>query len=207
MEGQAKAAPIADGEALRAATGEALVAETRAHQHVLRGAPDRREASQPQRQRLGELRAARLVVARRLGQQQPRFQIGEPRRHHQVVGGQLQLEVARLLHVGEVLFGEREDRDLGQIDLLRARQAQQQIDRALETLELDDEVGAGDMDTGAVQDGRHRSYDRPVRLRIRPYRPTIGGHSTSTSGLKSIPNRDCAASGSRNSSPIRISRP
>ena len=45
-------------------------------------------------------------------QQQPRFQIGEPRRHHQIVGGKLEAQLPRLLDEGEILVGQRQDRDL-----------------------------------------------------------------------------------------------
>src|SRR4029453_9880648 len=38
---------------------------------------------------------------------------------------------------GEILVGERQDRDLGEIDLLVARQRQQQVERAFEALDVD----------------------------------------------------------------------
>ena len=74
-----------------------------------------------------------------LGQQQARLEVGEPGRHHQVVGGEFEPQLARLLDEGEVLVGQRQDRDLGQIDLLLARERQQQIERTLETLDVDDQ--------------------------------------------------------------------
>ena len=80
-----------------------------------------------------------------LRQQQPRFQIGEPRRHHQIVGGELEPQLPRLLDEGEVLLGQRQDRNLGEIDLLLAGQRQQQVERAFEALDVDDQrrlVGA-----------------------------------------------------------------
>ena len=74
-----------------------------------------------------------------LRQQQPRFQVGEPRRHHQVIGGEFEPHFARRLDEGEVLVGKRENGNLGEIDLLLARQRQQQIERAFEALDIDDQ--------------------------------------------------------------------
>ena len=48
------------------------------------------QAAQLERQRRRHLVAGRLLRAGRLRQQQPRLQVGEPGRHHQVFGGQLQ---------------------------------------------------------------------------------------------------------------------
>ena len=78
-------------------------------------------------------------------QQQARFEVGEPRRHHQIIGGELEPQLARRLDEGEILVGERQDRNLGEVDLLLARQRQQQIERAFEALDVDDQrrlVGA-----------------------------------------------------------------
>ena len=73
----------------------------------------------------------------RLRQQQARLEIGEPRRHHEIVGGELEPHAPRLLDEGEILIGEREDRDFREIDLLLACQHQQQIERAFEALDID----------------------------------------------------------------------
>ena len=61
-----------------------------------------------------------LAVA--LGQQQARFEIGEPRRHHQIVGGELEPHAARFLDEDEILVGQRQDGDLREVDLLLARE-------------------------------------------------------------------------------------
>ena len=50
---------------------------------------------------------------------------------HLGVGGQFEPQLARRLDEGEILVGQRQDRDFGEIDPLRARQHQQQIERAL----------------------------------------------------------------------------
>ena len=76
---------------------------------------------------------------RRFRQQQARLEIGEPRRHHEIVGGKFEPQLARLLDEGEILVGERQDRDLREIDLLLARERQQQIERAFEALDIDDQ--------------------------------------------------------------------
>ena len=77
----------------------------------------------------------------RLRQQQARFQIGKPRRHHQIIGGELQPQFARRLDEGEILVGQRQDGDLGEIDLLLARQRQQKVERTLKALDVDDQRG------------------------------------------------------------------
>ncbi len=59
----------------------------------------------------GKIGGGRLIGFGRLGQQQPRFQIRQPGRHHQIVGGELDPEIARALDEGEILVGERQDRD------------------------------------------------------------------------------------------------
>ena len=74
-------------------------------------------------------------------QQQARFQIGEPRRHHQIIGGELEPQFARLFDEGEILIGQRQDRDFREIDLLLARERQQKVERTFKTLDVDDERG------------------------------------------------------------------
>ena len=76
----------------------------------------------PQRERGRHVLGARPRIAVALRQQQARFEVGEPRRHHQIVGGELEPQRARLLDEGEILVGERQDRDLRQVDLLLARE-------------------------------------------------------------------------------------
>ena len=72
-------------------------------------------------------------------QQQPRLEVREPRRHDEIVGGKLEPQLLRLADEAEILVGERQHGDLGEVDLLRARQRQQQIERALEAGDVDDE--------------------------------------------------------------------
>ena len=63
---------------------------------LLRDRAERFQALQPERQRgrhvLGALAFGRIGI----GQQQARFQIGEPRRHHEIIGGKFEPQLARL---------------------------------------------------------------------------------------------------------------
>ncbi len=83
---------------------------------------DRLQPLEPQRQRVRHVLGALALRRVRIRQQQARLQIGEPGRHHQIVGGEFEPQLARLLDEGEILVGERQDRDLREIDLLLARQ-------------------------------------------------------------------------------------
>ena len=70
-----------------------------------------------------------------LGQQQRGFEIGQPGRHHEVIGGQFQLQIGCALDIGEVLINQREDRNLAQIDLLAARKIEQEVQRPFPAIE------------------------------------------------------------------------
>ena len=67
------------------------------------------------------------------------FEISEPCRHHQVIGGEFQPHLARRLDEGEVLIGKRQNGNLREIDLLLARKRQQQVERAFKALDVDHE--------------------------------------------------------------------
>jgi len=54
-------------------------------------------------------------------------------------GSQFQPNLSRSFDELEVLIGERQDRDLGKINLLRARERQQQIERTFITGNVDDQ--------------------------------------------------------------------
>src|SRR5262249_10581379 len=51
--------------------------------------------------------------------------------------GDIDLPVLRLAHIGEILVRQLQDRNPGKIDLVAARQLQQQVERALEAFEID----------------------------------------------------------------------
>ena len=91
----------------------------------------------------GHLLAAGLFPALQVGQQQARLQVGQPRRHHQIIGGQLQVGAPGADDEGQVLLGQLQDGDLRQVHLLVAGQGQKQVDGTLEAVDVDDEADAG----------------------------------------------------------------
>ena len=71
-----------------------------------------------------------------LRQDQAGFQIGQPGRHHQIIGGQFQIELLGAFDEFQILIGQLEDRDLGDVDLLVAGQGQQQVQRTFKAIHL-----------------------------------------------------------------------
>src|SRR4029079_9963461 len=63
---------------------------------------------------------------------------GEPRRHHQVIGGKLEPQLARSLDERQVLISQRKDRNLREIHFLLTRENQQEIERTFEALHVND---------------------------------------------------------------------
>ena len=86
-----------------------------------------------------QLLARGAIVMRVRRQQQPRFQKRQPGRHHQIVGRQFDPQLARLFDEFQILLSQLQHRDLAQIDLLGARQGQQQVQRPLEPVDIDDQ--------------------------------------------------------------------
>src|SRR6185437_11945066 len=98
---------------------------------------------------------------------------------------------------GEILVGQRQDRQLCEIDLLLARQRQEQVDRPLEPVEIEDQrrlgcplcrIGAGQPDcpvtcsTNWISASAGTPTKRPSRLKPRPMRtPT---YETTNSSIK-----------------------
>ena len=66
---------------------------------------------QPKRQPLRHLFGRKLIAidGARLGQQQTRFQVGQPGRHHQIVRREDETATARLAHERKVLIGQARD--------------------------------------------------------------------------------------------------
>ncbi len=95
------------------------------------------EALQPELQERRHHLAGRLVVAGDLRHHQPALEIGEPGRHHEIVGGDLDALLAHGLDEAQILLGERQDRDLGEIDLLAAGEVEQQVERAFIAAHVD----------------------------------------------------------------------
>ncbi len=108
------------------------------HQPVRRFANGLQPA-QPVGQRGRHFLGARSVRRRRFRQQQPRFQKRQPCRHHEIVGGKLKTDLPGRLDEHQVLVGQRQNRNLGEIDLLLPGQRKQQVERALITLDVDDQ--------------------------------------------------------------------
>ena len=97
------------------------------------------QPAQPVGQRSRHFLGARSVRRGGLGQQQPRFQERQPGRHHQIIGGKLKADLSGRLDEHEILVGQRQNRNLGEIDLLLPRQRQQQVERPLIALDVDDQ--------------------------------------------------------------------
>ena len=128
----------------RRAAGEARLAQPRALLQRRRRAPQRLQPAQPLAQILGHgLGVGQLALGRR--QQELRLEVGEPGRHHEIFGRDLQLAGLHAVQIGQELLGQRQDRDLGEIDLVGAGEVQQQVERPLEPVQVDDEgvLGAG----------------------------------------------------------------
>ena len=68
-------------------------------------------------------------------QEQTGFEVGEPGRHDEIISRQFQAQLLRLRHEQQILLGQGQHRDAGEIDLLRARQDQQHIEGPLEAIE------------------------------------------------------------------------
>jgi len=81
----------------------------------------------------------------RLGKDKSGFEIGEPSRHDEIVGRQLQPAAACRLHERKILIGELKNRNLRDVHLLIARKSEKQIERPFEAVELDNQhVFGGD---------------------------------------------------------------
>lgn len=112
---------------------------------------------QTKRQRVSHVLWVGLIIGRWRGQQEPRFQIGKPSGHHQIVRSQFQALRTRLLDELRILIDQGHDRDMFKIDFLRARHGQQQIDWSLKTIDVDDKgligIGLGGCSRGVKQVG------------------------------------------------------
>ena len=91
----------------------------------------------------------------------------EPRGHFEVIGGLIEAE---LVDHGEELVGDLRDRQVGDVDFVFADQMQQQVERAGEFLQLDDEAS-----TRAGHDGTPFGRRVPAtRCNATPRRCTAG---------------------------------
>ena len=90
--------------------------------------------------------------------------------------------LARGLHKQQVLLGEREDGDAGQIDLLPARELQQKIEGALEPVEIDRErelvtrlLKSKSLRNGASPGTKTSKCRNPVWRSLRDSKSGLGG--------------------------------
>jgi hypothetical protein len=83
---------------------------------------------------------ARGGLVLRVGrQQQPRLEEGQPRRHDEVIGRELDPQALGPLDEIEVLLRQLQHRHLPQVDLLRAAEREQQVERPLEAVDIHDQ--------------------------------------------------------------------
>ncbi len=129
------------GDRFRITTRKNVALQLRTVHQPVRSLANRLQPAQPVGERGGHFLGARSLRGGGFRQQQPRFEKRQPRRHHQIIGGKLQPDLPRRLDEDEVLVGQRQDGNLGEIDLLLPRQRQQQIERALIALDIDDQRG------------------------------------------------------------------
>lgn len=129
-----------DQRTLGLATAEGIDAQPGVRHQPRTGLLHRLQPSQLPLQRVGHLLAGRLLVLRRLRKHQARLQIGEPRGHHEIVGREFQPQPARLLHEHQILVDQRHHGDAPQIDLLIARKGQQDVERTLVSLQIEDQL-------------------------------------------------------------------
>ena len=101
---------------LRRAAPEDITAKLVALHQRLSGKADRLQALKTGGEVFRQHLSARLVILRRLRQQQAGLQIGEPGRHDEIIGRKLQPEAAGHLHEGEILLCQSQYRDARQID-------------------------------------------------------------------------------------------
>jgi hypothetical protein len=133
--GKARVADFGDGFRIAARKNVAL--QLRAIHQPVRGFANGLEPAQPVGERGRHFLGARPLRRGGFGQQQPRLQEGEPRRHHQIIGGKLEPDFSGGLNEDEILIGQRQDGNPGEIDLLLPRQRQQQVERALIAFDVD----------------------------------------------------------------------
>ncbi len=122
----------------------------------------------------GEVGRRRLLALRRLGQQQARLEVGEPRCHDEVIGSQFKTIAARLLDKREVLLGQRQHRDAVKIDLLAACEFEQQVQRTGKSVDVDDQRRLG----LACLDARRLFEIKLLRHVVRDSRAPFGPAAT-----------------------------
>ena len=91
----------------------------------------------------GEIGCGFILRARRHGDEHARLEIGEPGGHHQIVGGHFNAHFPRLVDVGQILFGKRQNGNLREVNLVVAGELEKQIERAFKAADIDDQGAVG----------------------------------------------------------------
>src|SRR5262249_56155526 len=133
----------------------------------------------------------------------------KPRRHPQIGRRQFEPQLARLLDEGEVLVRKRQNRDLGEIDLLLAREREQEIERALEALHIDDQCR---FVARALGSNLGFKWDVVHEVALRAAAPSLtsaahSARSAARSSLGTLPRRPTAASPRPAPSPVSTRTP
>src|SRR4029077_3753855 len=105
--------------------------------------------------------------------------------HHQVLAGEVEIELLEELQVAEILVGDRRDRDVVDVDLALLDQVQQQVERTFEDLELEAWIHASPRPTAS----RTSFIVAPGTARARRFPSAIT--SWTSAGLASISRRRC----------------
>ena len=129
-----------------------ITAETRPVHESFGGGADRFQPAQTELQGFRKIRGFRLLPFGSLRKQEPRLQIGEPRRHDEIIGRKFEPQAARRGNELEILLDEGQNRNLAEIDFLAARKVEQKIERAFKSLDIDHE--------GAIFAGPAVMFDR-----------------------------------------------
>src|SRR5690606_16652860 len=136
------------------------------------------------------LRIVLLVLGRRR-QEHLRLDVGQGRRHHQVLTGEVDVQTLHQHDVLDVLLADERDGDVPDVDLVLLDQVQQQVQRALEGGEHHLVDGGGDLRTGG---GRRRAP--PLRRAARQLLGARGGALRAAArpllgvAFRAVPRRD-----------------
>src|SRR6478736_715 len=175
------------GDGLWLAALKHVPIELCAAEQALGGGPDRLEALEPHGERDRHIFRALTCRRIRIGQEQARLQVGEPGRHHKIVGGQFEPKLARRLDEGEVLVRKRKDRDPGEIDLLLAGKRQEEVERPLKPFDVDHQGGLARLPLGS-----HVGFELdPVGGHDVALRAPAGAAMSAVHSARSAPGSHC----------------
>ena len=101
-----------------------------------------------------------LGVSARVGQQLPRLDVAQGRRHQQVFAGDIDVHRLHRIEVLEILLGDERDGNIEDVELVFLHQVKQQVERSLEDFEFDVVAGLGNSGSGRSLGGWHRRARR-----------------------------------------------